>query len=70
MILNIECKEPEVVLNLLRNQYINEEVTLIKTYNSTADFEIKPVDVHEAVYSLAGLLELTYDIPAYKIRIY
>lgn len=70
MILNIECEEPEVVLNLLRNQYINEEVTLIKTYNSIADFEIKPVDGHEAVYSLEGLLELTYDIPAYKIRIY
>ena len=30
MILNIECKEPQIVLNLLRNQYINEEVTLIK----------------------------------------
>lgn len=28
MKLNIECKEPEVVLNLLRNLYINEKVTL------------------------------------------
>lgn len=70
MILNIECKHPEIVLNILQNQYINEEVTLIKTYNSIADFEIKPANGHEAVYSLEGLLELTYDIPAYKIRIH
>lgn len=30
MKLNIECKEPEVVLSLLRNLYINEEVVLVK----------------------------------------
>lgn len=42
MRLNIECKEPEIVLNLLRNLYINEEVTLVKKYSSTADFEIIP----------------------------
>jgi len=69
MILNIECKEPQIVLNLLRNQYINEEVTLIKKYSSTADFEIKPSNGNEAVYSLEGLQELTHDISAYKIRI-
>lgn len=70
MILNIECKEPEVVLNLLRNLYINEEVTLVKKYGSTADFEIKSPSGNETVYPLEGLLELAEDIPAHKIRIY
>lgn len=70
MILNIECKEPEIVLNLLRSQYANEEVTLIKKYGSTADFEIKSSNGNEVVYSLEGLQELANDIPAYKIRIH
>lgn len=70
MILNIECKEPEVVLNLLRNLYINEEVTLVKKYSSTADFEIKSPSGNETVYPLEGLLDLAEDIPAHKIRIY
>lgn len=69
MRLNIECKEPEIVLNLLRNLYINEEVTLTKKYGSTADFEIKSPS-GETVYPLEGLLELAEDIPAYKIRIH
>nr|DAI76576.1 MAG TPA: hypothetical protein [Caudoviricetes sp.] len=70
MILNIECKEPEVVLNLLRNLYINEEVTLVKKYSSTADFEIKSPSGNESVYPLEGLLDLAEDIPAHKIRIH
>lgn len=70
MILNIECKEPEVVLNLVRNLYINEEVTLVKMYSSTADFEIKSPGGNETVYPLEGLLELAEDIPVYKIRIH
>lgn len=70
MILNIECKEPEVVLNLLRNLYINEEVTLTKKYSSTADFEIKSSSGNKTVYPLEGILELVEDIPAYKIRIH
>lgn len=70
MKLNIECKEPEVVLSLLRNLYINEEVALVKKYSSTADFEIKSPGGNETVYPLEGLLELTEDIPAYKIRIH
>lgn len=70
MKLNIECKEPEVVLNLLRNLYINEEVALVKKYSSTADFEIKAPGGNETVYPLEGLLELAEDIPAYKIRIH
>ena len=70
MKLNIECKEPEVVLNLLRNLYIKETVTLIKKYSSTADFEIKAPGGNETVYPLEGLLELAEDIPAYKIRIH
>lgn len=70
MILNIECEEPEVVLGLLRSLYINEEVTLIKKYSSTADFEIKSPSGNETVYPLEGLLEFAEDIPAYKIRIY
>lgn len=70
MILNIECKEPEVVLNLLRNLYINEEVTLVKKYSSTADFEIKSPSDNETVYPLEGLLDLAEDIPAHKIRIH
>lgn len=40
MRLNIECKEPEIILNILRNLFVNEEVTLTKKYSSTADFEI------------------------------
>lgn len=70
MRLNIECKEPEVVLNLLCNLYINEEVALVKKYSSTADFEIKSPGGNETVYPLEGLLELAEDIPAYKIRIH
>lgn len=70
MRLNIECKEPEIVLNILRNLYINEEVTLTKKYNSTADFEIRSPSGNETVYPLEGLLELTENIPAYKIRIH
>ena len=70
MILNIECKEPEVVLNLLRNLYIDEEVTLVKKYSSTADFEIKSPSGNESVYPLEGLLDLAEDIPAHKIRIH
>lgn len=70
MKLNIECKEPEVVLSLLRNLYINEEVVLVKKYSSTADFEIKSPGGNETVYPLEGLLELAEDIPAYKIRIH
>lgn len=52
------------------SQYVNEEVTLIKKYGSTADFEIKPSNGNEVVYSLEGLQELANDIPAYKIRIH
>lgn len=70
MKLNIECKEPEVVLSLLRNLYINEEVVLVKQYSSTTDFEIKSPGGNETVYPLEGLLELAEDIPAYKIRIH
>lgn len=70
MRLNIECKEPEVVLNILRNLYINEEVVLVKKYSSTADFEIKSPGGNETVYPLEGLLDLAEDIPAYKIRIH
>lgn len=70
MKLNIECKEPEVALNLLRNLYINKEVVLVKKYSSTADFEIKSPGGNETVYPLEGLLELAEDIPAYKIRIH
>lgn len=71
MILNIECKEPEVVLTLLRSMYINEEVVLVKKYSSsTADFEIKSPSGNETVYPLEGLLDLAEDIPAYKIRIH
>lgn len=70
MKLNIECKEPEIILNVLRNLYINEEVTLTKKYGSIADFEIKSPSGNEVVYPLEGLLELVKDIPAYKIRIH
>ncbi|MFT0360230.1 hypothetical protein [Bacteroides thetaiotaomicron] len=70
MRLNIECKKPEIVLNILRNLYINEEVTLTKKYSSTADFEIKSPSGNETVYPLDGLLELAEDIPVYKIRIH
>lgn len=70
MRLNIECKEPEIVLNILHNLYINEEVTLTKKYNSTTDFEIKSPSGNETVYPLEGLLDLAEDIPAHKIRIY
>lgn len=70
MRLNIECKEPEIVLNILRNLYINEEVTLTKKYNSTTDFKIKSPSGNETVYPLEGLLDLAEDIPAHKIRIY
>lgn len=70
MRLNIDCKEPEIILNILRNLYINEEVTLINRYSSTADFEIKSPSGNETVYPLEGLLELVEDIPAYKIRIH
>lgn len=70
MKLNIECKEPETVLEILRSLYINEEVTLIKKYSSTADFEIKSPSGNETVYPLEGLLELAEDIPVHKIRIY
>ncbi|MDC1809092.1 hypothetical protein POZ03_01300 [Bacteroides uniformis] len=70
MRLNIDCKEPEIILNILRNLYINEEVTLIKRYSSTADFEIKSPSGNETVYPLEGLLDLAEDIPAHKIRIY
>ena len=70
MKLNIECKEPETVLEILRNLYINEKVTLIKKYSSTADFEVKSPSGNETVYPLDGLLELAEDIPAYKIRIH
>ena len=38
MRLNIECKEPEIILNILRNLFVNEEVTLTKKYSSTADY--------------------------------
>lgn len=68
MRLNIECKEPEIILNILRNLFVNEEVTLTKKYSSTADFE-SPTG-NETVYPLEGLLELAEDIPAYKIRIH
>lgn len=70
MKLNIECKEPETVLEILRSLYINEEVTLIKKYSSTTDFEIKSPSGNETVYPLEGLLDLAEDIPAHKIRIY
>lgn len=70
MKLNIECKEPETVLEILRSLYINEEVTLIKKYSSTADFEIKSPSGNETVYPLEGLQDLAEDIPASKIRIY
>lgn len=73
MRLNIETQDVERTLEDLRICFLNQTVNLLKVYEKTADFEIKPKPDSkpgEYLYTAESLLELSYDIPAFKIRIY
>lgn len=71
MRLNIETKNPQAVKEILEGVFINENVTLERTYNETADYNISSrFTKAEYVYNATCIIELSHDIPLEKIRIY
>lgn len=55
-------------LNIVKNTYINSEVTIAKDYGTTIDIEV--TDRNGGVHSLEGLKELENNFSDYDIRIW
>lgn len=73
MTLNIETNNVESTLATIQECFLNQNVTVRKVFDKTADFEIKPTpdaESGEFVYGAASLLELAAEIPLSTIRIY
>lgn len=70
MKLNIETVDPQATLASLKRVYNNVE--LVKTYKSTADYQITDdFNDNNCVWPLEGLMELPrFGISIEKIRIY
>lgn len=71
MRLNIETRNPEVVKEALQSLYHNQEVTIEKTYPTTATFRVlDPKCEEERCFPIIGLLELPgFGISLESIRI-
>lgn len=70
MRLNIETKQPEETLGILRQLYFNQVVSIEEIHPKTCTHKIENLFTTEGqCYRLDGILELTYDIPIHKIRI-
>lgn len=61
-------KSNEEVVAIVKNTYINSEVTVVKDYGTTIDIEV--TDRNGGVYSLETLKELQSDFKDYDIRIW